>query len=74
MTCYLSWQVLQTLVRDHFLVLCKQCLPWHNSYAMVPSLRPKEGDKPRFKGLVPNVYNACNTLCPALNFGLAFNI
>ena len=38
---------------------------------MVLSLFPKEEYKPRFKGLVPNVYNACYTLYPALNFGLA---
>ena len=37
---------------------------------MVLGLRPKERDKARFKGLVPNVYNACNTLYLALNFGL----
>ena len=52
------------------MVLGKQCLPWHNSYAMFLSLRPKEGDKPRFKGLVTNIYNACSTLYPILNFGL----
>ena len=37
---------------------------------MVLSLMPKEGYNPRFKGLEPNVYNACNTLYLALNFGL----
>ena len=72
MTCYLSWQVLQTLVRDHFLVLCKQCLPWNNSYAMVLSLLPKEEDKPSFKGLAPKVSNAYNALCHALKFGVEF--
>ena len=62
---------LQTIIKDHFLALCKQCLPWDNSYAMVLSLIPKEEDRPRFKGLVPNVHNAYNMLYLALEFGIA---
>ena len=52
------------------MALCKQCLPCDNSYAMVLSLIPKEEDRPRFKGLVPNVHNAYNMLYLVLEFGI----
>ena len=38
---------------------------------MVLSLFPKEEDKPRFKGLTPNVHCAYNSLYSALDFGVA---
>ena len=38
---------------------------------MVLSLITKEEDKPRFKGLAPNVHNTYKMLYLALNFGVA---